>query len=683
MKLPSGVRTGVQQLQGGSVSDVVQTGRAWAGAAENASSLLYGAHADYQAKKSDSQIRQADLSLSSAMTDFESKYAGKEFIPSDEIPDNIQVRRTEKSVGLDGIEVENPRNDIPAYEVYADMYRDFGTKTSNAISSSIDSEAHRGKWLTNATIVGNTQYTARAVASNKQQDDHLNAQLDLQIESATKNRNYGVAKHLAGDIKNDVKRQEITNAIGAQEEVDTINDAIMAKAETDEDLNDAEALISDLRSDEYSGQLSVSERSAYANSLEAATAEHEASIISMKKKENAQIVNDTWRGIDSLSPHSNEDTIQTLFDDNLISGPEMTNMLRTLERNRAEAISKQVDKQFVLSGNPIDPKDKDSRDAVNALYQEEIGKGGDPKTVAIDFMRQFKVVPDSVISVFRANNRANAPKMAEASDMLIYAQDYAPQSLLDFKPNEIDVVEKVAANRRLGMSTPDAIAAVESYDMLSPDQKATLNRNSKVIATDNTAALADQVSSHAAYDIPWNPFNPDVPMFMDSEYTASVTRHLPDVGWDMKVAQNLAFADVAKRWQLTDVNDRNEIMKFAPMGKTEVVRRAITSQYKEVMPEIKKLTEGRANSSGVRIASDSLTAIQVSRGLKPTYQAYVVLDEDTGEVVALPRFTWDSDAANKAEKVRLAKEGQIERERRTAAKAESDANRHTTSIYGN
>ena len=256
---------------------------------------------------------------------------------------------------------------------------------------------------------------------------------------------------------------------------------------------------------------------------------------------------------------------------------------------------------------------------------------------------------------------------------------FYPQSLADFKDNEIDVISKVAANKRLGMSTPDAVAAVESYAMLSPDQKATLNRKTKEIATENTTRLGDQVSDHAGYDIPWWPVDPDTPPFMDSEYTAMVKRHLPDVGFDMKVAQNLAFADVTKRWQLTDINGDHEIMKFAPQGKTELVRKSIAKQYKGVMPELEQLTDGRAMSKNIRISSDQLTAIQVSRGIKPTYQAFVVLDKDTGEIFKLPRFSWDSEQSKKDEKARLTEEGKVARAKRNKKQAAVKENKSTVS----
>ena len=679
MKLPSGIRSGVQQLQGGDVQGVLRTGRAWAGAAESVSSGLSAIHAQNQQRNRESQLRQADLEYSAAMTDFESNYAGRDFFSSDEIPEDIQVRRTEKKVGLDGVETEEIRQNIPAYEVYADMYRDYATKTSSAISSSIDHENSRDKWHANATMVGNAQYTKHAIASTEQQEAFISAQLKTQITSATEERNYGVAIHLADDIPNELERQTIKKAIAEQQEVDGYNDMLMARAETDEDLMEAEAAIANLRSDDYTGSLSTPERRSMADSLEAATAEHEASLISEQKREDEQIISDTWRQIDTLGTNANEHTIQTLFDDGLISGGEMTNMKRTLERNRKLAIKKQNDKMYVLDGNPIDPKDKDSREAVNALYTEALQKpDADPKTVAIDFMRQFKVVPDDVISVFRANNRADAPQMKQAADMLVYAQDYAPQSLLDFKENEIDVISKVAANMRLGMGTPDAIAAVNSYEQLSPDMKATLARKSKEIAGENSSALDDQISDHPAYDVPWSIFDPDVPTFMDSEYTAMVKRHLPEVGFDMKVAQNMAFADISKRWQLTDVNGDHALMKFAPRGKTEIVRRHIGNQYRGTLPE-------GITPKNVRIASDQLTALQVSRGIEPTYQAYAVIDADTGEVAPLPRFVWDSKKARKDEQSRLINEAKKERAKRKPmedekAKLERDLAKHRKQV---
>ena len=92
---------------------------------------------------------------------------------------------------------------------------------------------------------------------------------------------------------------------------------------------------------------------------------------------------------------------------------------------------------------------------------------------------------------------------------------------------------------------------------------------SKEILKNNEQALADMSNDQESFETPWGwvPFRqgvPDLPMFMKSEFDAYVESYMPQTGFDIKTAQRMAFNEIAKRYDRTDVNGKDEIMKYPP-----------------------------------------------------------------------------------------------------------------------
>lgn len=662
MKLPPRITVGVQQLGRQSPEAIISAGRAVSGAI----SSLAAPFEQYQSRKDESQEREARLAMSNSMVEFENKYGGRDFYSADEIPSDIEVRRTEKVAQADGTVLETARAQIPAYEVYPSLYRKFASSSNEAASSLIDNEKLRKQWSTENTIRANTGYSNRAVAANAKQEEFVQKQLASQIQNTIDGGDYNGAKILAEDIADENLRATTIKVIDRTRELDYADSLLLGGAETDEDLVAIEAEINRLRDPESASTLSDVERAAKADALEKASAEHEMSLVERRKREDAQIVSDMWMRIDSSDPRADSANIQQLFDDGLISGGEMTAMKRSIANNHRKALEKSAIEYdldtIARSSYGVDPKNKNLRDAVNDRYDSYLeANGNDRNQAAIRIMQEFKVVPEALAGRFRSANRADANGLRESAELWIKAEDYAPQSLSDFNDNEVDVVRRTAANIRLGMTPADAVEQVRRYENMTPQQKAALKEQSKTIKENNTAALVAMANDQESYKLPygWVPFAkgvPDVPAFMSAEFDAKVNRYLPQVGYQLPVAQRMAFTDITKDWQRTDINGEWRLMKNAPQAPTEQIRSLVAEQY--------------GQDSGITILSDSLTQLQLDNGKPVTYQAFRVIDPDTQEIEILPRFKWDAAAAANARRDSILKEAERNRNNRLRTPSE-------------
>tara|TARA_Y100000034_G_scaffold123003_1_gene169199 strand:- start:6095 stop:8164 length:2070 start_codon:yes stop_codon:yes gene_type:complete len=685
MKLPKAVRTGVQSLARENVSGILQTGMAKARAMQQVGSDMAAVHDDWRQNQNEAQERQARLEMSAAMADFESQYGGRDEYSPDEIPESISVRRMDRVVDENGVENEILRQSIPAHEVYPQMYREYVDKTASAISEMIEDEDLRGRWLDNANIAANDAYTSRVLNARKQQQAYFESQLNAQITTAISNKKYEAAEILAEDISDPEARAAMMASIRFQQESNEYNNLLLTEAQSDADLAEIEAAITELRDPDQPSALTGPQRVAMANQLEAVARQNELSLVAREERENAQIVSDAIIAIDSGDPRITEHTVQTLFDDGLVSGEQMTRMklaIKDKQQEKLEQVGLQIQlDQIAASPHGIDPDNKDMRKAVDSRYQVMVESGVEPQQAATQTMRQFKVVPAAVQAQFRASNRADAQGLGSAAEMWIYAEDYAPQSLKDFDDNEVDVIRQVAANMRLGMNPSDAIEQVRRYEMMTPEQKAVLKQNASTMAESNAAALSERIGDYDGYDVPWSPFNPNIPAFMQSEFDAKTEKYLPQVGYNAKAAQNMAFTDITTKWRLTDINGDSTIMKNAPVGPKDVIRGEITRQYKAELSELNQLfPDMRVMGKHIRISSDQLTELQIEAGQKPTYLAYIITDEETGEMQVLKRFTWDSQKATKAhndEILAKAAEERKARQARTQAKFDMLKGMHT------
>lgn len=666
MKLPPAVSIGVQSLGRVEPDQTLNI-------AAHALNQLAGMAGQWKKDRDESQAREAGLAMSKSMSEFHDKYTGKEYYTPDEIPEDIEVRRFDAQVGPNGEQIEVPRENIPAYEVYPKLYQKFSEANAEASSIMIDDENVRNEWMLNTKGVITTGYTNAVIDSNEQQDRYLAKQLAGQIENEVANQKYGAATALAQDIKDPVVRQATMDGIAFKQEDDFYVNLMLAGADDPKALNEMQAAVAFLKDENSPSRLSPSQRLARVNALESGIDRQIAAQEAVASEARQQITSDAWLQIDAGDPRIDEHFVQGMFDDGVINGSTMTAMKRAIVQGRQDQIDEQTvsaDLDAVVAGGyGIDPKDKKARAAVDKRYEQYRAEATDDRSIdpAIKIMRDFKVVPSQVQSMFRANNRADGPALAQAAELWRYAASYAPQSLNDFHDNEVDVIKQVAARIDMGVNSADAVEQVRRLDMMTPQQKVALKGMSKEILKNNEQALADMSNDQESFKVPgaWIPFKqgvPDLPIFMKSEFDAYVESYMPQTGFDIKTAQRMAFNDIAKRYDRTDINGEYQIMKYAPKAPTEQVRSLVADTYKGQLGEINQRHGRGLKFSDIKIQSDQLTEQQIQRGTTPTYRAFVVTDPETNTIEELPRFQWDPVKAAESRRSSLLNDAKAKRE---------------------
>ena len=198
---------------------------------------------------------------------------------------------------------------------------------------------------------------------------------------------------------------------------------MLAGADDPRALDEMQVAIAALRDEEIPSNLSPSQRLARATALESAVDKQLAEREAIAAERKQQIASDAWLQIDAGDPRIDESFVQSMFDDGLINGSTMTAMKRAIIRGR-EA---QVEEQAVVAdldpiaagGYGIDPKDRKARAAVDKRYEQYKLQSSDENSIdsAVRIMREFKVVPSEVQGMFRANNRADGPALAQAAEL--------------------------------------------------------------------------------------------------------------------------------------------------------------------------------------------------------------------------------------------------------------------------
>lgn len=397
-------------------------------------------------------------------------------------------------------------------------------------------------------------------------------------------------------INEGIKADEIANYEGL----------LLQDATSNQDVENLYAAESQLRDKDTPSALTDKERDSLADSLEKKANENKLSLYAKEEKAKGQIVSDVELAINANDPRVTESTIQKLYDDELINSSKMTSMKNSYRKNQEDyhkklAIDASIQAK-ILGGGMIDPKNKEERDAVNRLFENDVKAGADPWQAAIDTMKTYKIVPDRVGALMRGSNRADAPQLMQAAVLYNEASRNAPTSLKDINQGT-ELVRTVAANLSLGMSGPDATQTAIEWSQVDDTRKEAIKEVYKASAQTNAGALQDLVSDSAELDIPWSLFEAQTPLTMQIQFDGLVEQYITTTGGDIAAAQQKAFGDIRGQWSLTNINGDYSLMKNAPIGNVDSMKRSIKRDYGE----------------GAVIRADALTEIQSNEGVNPSY----------------------------------------------------------------
>lgn len=229
------------------------------------------------------------------------------------------------------------------------------------------------------------------------------------------------------------------------------------------------------------------------------------------------------------------------------------------------------------NSQPLDPKDKDTRTAIDMMFQsntEKLKPGTQQWTnTAESIAQRTGVVPDSAITWARTSLVSGDPQTAaQAATSIEQLNAASPRGIgfaMDDKTKAMsssivaainagsDPVKAVEiARQNASMPEAEAKQLEEQFKKLRPLQ------TSSGQATNDLQSAFKQVPGVATGFI----FKsvPEIPTLMKSQYQSQLESYYRYTGGNMDQASKLAAADIQREWGVSEVNGKREFMQWAP-----------------------------------------------------------------------------------------------------------------------
>ncbi len=265
MKLPGAVRTGVRGLA--LMPSIAAAESQKMQAISQAGQIIGGTIDKIEQERTNEELRQLNLSMMKSQAQLDLAY-DKPSYSAGEIPEGVDVRLTDTQV-VNGVEQSVARQDIPAYEVKAQIYQQEMTKNINAGAERISNKQERAKWLEEKQALVEVN-TAKLLGQAEQEQREYNAlKLASDIEQAIDTNQFDVALALTGDIKNNDARVKTRKGIKTAKEL-TAYDTLALTKDDPESWPQLEQSIETLRDPEQQSMLTTEQRVAEASKLERA-----------------------------------------------------------------------------------------------------------------------------------------------------------------------------------------------------------------------------------------------------------------------------------------------------------------------------------------------------------------------------------------------------------------------------
>jgi hypothetical protein len=211
------------------------------------------------------RLESVDLETQNQISRWETENKSKAFHKAEDLSEELEFDRTHTIVDVNGNKVEQLREQIPAYEVYPQLYRRQMQAILEAQSERIPNEKIRGQWFTGQMTTLNKQYAKAMEASVKEQEKYQERRTILNAKEALEAGNYHLAIEMAKGLNDPVLRQQTLDTINKTKETDDYNLAII-----DEDMEIIQGSIDFLRLENYHdiGYLSKKSREFWIAKLE-------------------------------------------------------------------------------------------------------------------------------------------------------------------------------------------------------------------------------------------------------------------------------------------------------------------------------------------------------------------------------------------------------------------------------
>lgn len=220
-------------------------------------------------------------------------------------------------------------------------------------------------------------------------------------------------------------------------------------------------------------------------------------------------------------------------------------------------------------GVPLDPKNKDDKDALDLHYRSTSSNWAslplDQQVKnTVDYVAQKSMVPDTVQGMVRGALRAGDPsKVVMASSMLRQFSNSNPQLLNDFSTEDIRMANLVGEYTDTGMQPKQAVEKATQFLQVPESARAErLKDYDAVVGKDPKKADAAFISGKLGGG--WFSGTPgSIPPQMVDEFSRTARTEFMATG-NLAASQATALDEITKVWGQSRVAGDNRYMRYAP-----------------------------------------------------------------------------------------------------------------------
>ncbi|MEX9224251.1 hypothetical protein AB7W86_14010 [Providencia rettgeri] len=274
---------------------------------------------------------------------------------------------------------------------------------------------------------------------------------------------------------------------------------------------------------------------------------------------------------------------------------------------------------------PLDPNNKNVQEAVNAAYEREVFPSfsianKDSLNNTAKFMSDTGMIPDRVGSYFSAASMSKDPSIVVPMAKM-YGQvfDSNPAALASMDSKSGGYFKTIYDLTTAGMKEDEAVSFAYSQVYEQSEEKKKLIRD---ITT--TKDYGSKVDKYAQKTI--NSMSPSwyfgIPSTADTnnpmwgyiaDYRTAYQANFINVGGNEEVAKSITDVQIKKKWGVTELNGKEELMRYAPEAvygiNSSNAGNWVLSQWQDEKETLKPLvTGGMADGDDFILVSDAITA---------------------------------------------------------------------------
>lgn len=274
---------------------------------------------------------------------------------------------------------------------------------------------------------------------------------------------------------------------------------------------------------------------------------------------------------------------------------------------------------------PLDPNNKNNQEAANAAFDREIFPSfsitnPDSLNETAKFMSDTGMIPDRVGSYFSAASMSKEPSIVVPMAKM-YGQvfDSNPAALASMDSKSGGYFKTIYDLTTAGMKEDEAVSFAYSQVYEQSEEKKKLIRD-----VTTTKDYGSKVDKYAQKTI--NSMSPSwyfgIPSTADTnnpmwgyiaDYRTAYQANFINVGGNEEVAKSITDVQIKKKWGVTELNGKEELMRYAPEAvygiNSSNAGNWVLSQWQDEKETLKPLVKGgMADGDDFILVSDAITA---------------------------------------------------------------------------